>query len=55
MPDSQIVIIQANADALSTVQTGRADAYAATELTVRQLVKVQRRRCRAGRSPSAIR
>lgn len=31
--DSQIVIIQANADALSTVQT-RTDAYAATELTV---------------------
>ena len=39
MPDSQIVLIQANADALSTVQTGRADAYAATELTVAKLVK----------------
>ena len=34
IPDSQIVMIQANADALSTVKTGRADAYAATELTV---------------------
>ncbi|WP_448151219.1 ectoine/hydroxyectoine ABC transporter substrate-binding protein EhuB [Labrys miyagiensis] len=39
VPDSQIVMIQANADALSTIQTGRADAYAATELTVAQLVK----------------
>jgi polar amino acid transport system substrate-binding protein len=39
VPDSQIVMIQANADALSTVQTGRADAYAATELTVSQLIK----------------
>lgn len=39
VPDSQIVMIQANADALSTVKTGRADAYAATELTVAQLVK----------------
>ena len=36
--DNQIVIIQANADALSTVQT-RADAYAATELTVSKLVE----------------
>jgi len=39
VPDSQIVLIQANADALSTIQTGRADAYAATELTVSQLIK----------------
>jgi polar amino acid transport system substrate-binding protein len=37
--DSQIVMIQAKADALSTVKTGRADAYAATELTVAELVK----------------
>ena len=36
--DSQIIIIQANADALSTVQT-RADAYAATELTVAGLAE----------------
>jgi polar amino acid transport system substrate-binding protein len=36
--DNQIIIIQANADALSTVQT-RADAYAATELTVSKLVE----------------
>jgi polar amino acid transport system substrate-binding protein len=39
IPDSQIVMIQANADALSTVKTVRADAYAATELTVAELVK----------------
>lgn len=39
IPDSQIVMIQANADAPSTVKTGRADAYAATELTVAELVK----------------
>ncbi|HUZ65373.1 MAG TPA: ectoine/hydroxyectoine ABC transporter substrate-binding protein EhuB [Acetobacteraceae bacterium] len=37
IPDSQIVLIGANADALSTVETGRADAYAATELTVARL------------------
>lgn len=37
--EGQIVMIQANADALSTVRTGRADAYAATELTVAELVK----------------
>jgi polar amino acid transport system substrate-binding protein len=36
--DSQIVIIQANADAPSTVQS-RVDAYAATELTVSKLVE----------------
>jgi polar amino acid transport system substrate-binding protein len=40
IPDDQIVIIQANADAPSTVRTGRADAYAATELTVAHLVQV---------------
>lgn len=34
IPDSQIVMIQANPDALSRVKTGRVDAYAATELTV---------------------
>jgi polar amino acid transport system substrate-binding protein len=39
VPDGQIVMLQANADALSTVKTGRADAYAATELTVAELVK----------------
>jgi polar amino acid transport system substrate-binding protein len=37
IPDSQIVMIDANADAPSTVETGRADAYAATELTVARL------------------
>jgi polar amino acid transport system substrate-binding protein len=36
--DDQIVIIQANADALSTVQS-RTDAYAATELTVSKLAE----------------
>jgi polar amino acid transport system substrate-binding protein len=36
--EDQIIIIQANADALSTVQT-RADAYAATELTVSKLAE----------------
>jgi polar amino acid transport system substrate-binding protein len=39
IPDSQLVMIQANADAPSTVATGRADAYAATELTVAKLAK----------------
>ncbi|MBM6592598.1 ectoine/hydroxyectoine ABC transporter substrate-binding protein EhuB [Microvirga pudoricolor] len=36
--DNQIVVIQANADALATVQN-RADAYAATELTVSKLAE----------------
>ena len=39
IPDSQIVMIQANADAPSTVKTGRADAYAGTELTVAEIAK----------------
>jgi polar amino acid transport system substrate-binding protein len=38
--DSQVVFITANADALATVQN-RADAYAATELTVASLAKGQ--------------
>lgn len=38
--DSQVVFIRANADALATVQS-RADAYAATELTVFNLAKGQ--------------
>ena len=50
--DNQIVIIQANADALSTVQT-RADAYAATELTVSKLAKAERTWSRS--SPSRTR
>lgn len=37
IPDSRIVTISNNADAISTVSTGRADAYAATGLTVVQL------------------
>jgi polar amino acid transport system substrate-binding protein len=40
--DSQIVMIPTNADALSTVETGRADAYAATELTVARLAQHSR-------------
>lgn len=39
IPDSQIVEIQSNADALSAVQTGRVSAYAATGLTVGRLAK----------------
>ena len=37
--DSQIVMIPANTDALSAVQTGRIDAYAGTGLTVDRLAK----------------
>ncbi|MER1968389.1 ectoine/hydroxyectoine ABC transporter substrate-binding protein EhuB [Castellaniella sp. GW247-6E4] len=37
VPDAQIVTIANNADAISTVSTGRADGYAATSLTVGQL------------------
>lgn len=37
VPADQIVTISNNADAISTVSTGRADAYAATSLTVSEL------------------
>ncbi|HET8597806.1 MAG TPA: ectoine/hydroxyectoine ABC transporter substrate-binding protein EhuB [Castellaniella sp.] len=37
VPADQIVTISSNADAISTVSTGRADGYAATSLTVGQL------------------
>lgn len=37
VPESNIVTIAANADAISTVATGRADAYAATGLTASTL------------------
>lgn len=37
VPADQIVTIASNADAISTVSTGRADGYAATSLTVSQL------------------
>ncbi|MGB6242076.1 MAG: ectoine/hydroxyectoine ABC transporter substrate-binding protein EhuB [Castellaniella sp.] len=37
VPADQIVTIASNADAISTVSTGRADGYAATSLTVGQL------------------
>lgn len=37
VPEGNIVTIASNADAISTVSTGRADAYAATGLTASQL------------------
>ncbi len=37
VPEANIVTIAANADAISTVSTGRADAYAATGLTASEL------------------
>lgn len=37
VPEEQIVTISSNADAISTVSTGRADGYAATSLTVGEL------------------
>lgn len=39
VPQGNIVTIASNADAISTVSTGRASAYAATSLTVNQLAK----------------
>jgi polar amino acid transport system substrate-binding protein len=39
IPDDHMVTISSNADAISTVSTGRADAYAATSLTVGELAK----------------
>ncbi len=39
VPQSNIVTIASNADAISAVSTGRASAYAATSLTVNQLAK----------------
>lgn len=39
VPESRIVTISSNADAISTVATGRADAYAATSLTASELAK----------------
>ena len=37
VPEDRMVTIQSNSDAISTVSTGRADAYAATGLTVGEL------------------
>jgi polar amino acid transport system substrate-binding protein len=37
VPEDRMVTIASNADAISTVSTGRADAYAATSLTVSEL------------------
>ena len=39
VPEGNIVTIASNADAISTVSTGRADAYAATGLTASELSK----------------
>ncbi len=39
IPDRQIVSLNANADALSAVRSGRVAAYAATELTVARLAR----------------
>lgn len=39
VPESRIVTISSNSDAISTVSTGRADAYAATGLTVGELAQ----------------
>jgi len=39
VPDDRMVTISANSDAISTVATGRAVAYAATSLTVSELAK----------------
>jgi polar amino acid transport system substrate-binding protein len=39
VPEGNIVTIASNADAISTVSTGRADAYAATGLTASELAK----------------
>lgn len=39
VPDDRMVTISSNADAISTVSTGRAAAYAATSLTVSELAK----------------
>lgn len=39
VPDERMVTISNNADAISTVSTGRAAAYAATSLTVSELAK----------------
>jgi polar amino acid transport system substrate-binding protein len=39
VPEGNIVTIASNSDAISTVSTGRADAYAATGLTASQLAK----------------
>lgn len=39
IPDSQLVMLAANTDAVSAVATGRIDAYAATQLTIMRLAK----------------
>ncbi len=39
VPDDRMVTISSNADAISTVSTGRADAYAATSLTAGNLAE----------------
>ncbi|MEO6354378.1 MAG: transporter substrate-binding domain-containing protein, partial [Burkholderiaceae bacterium] len=39
IPEKQLVVIANNADALATIATGRADAYAAVEATVASLAE----------------
>jgi len=43
VPQERIVTLANNADAISTVSTGRADAYAATSATVAQLAELGKR------------
>src|SRR5690606_23087133 len=43
VPERQMVTLAANADAASNVATGRADAYAATSLTVGNLARRSKR------------
>ncbi len=49
VPASRIVTIANNADAISTVTTGRADGYAATSLTVSQLAAKSKGKAEAAR------
>jgi polar amino acid transport system substrate-binding protein len=43
IPSDQLVMLAANTDAVSSVATGRIDAYAATQLTVRRLAMKSKR------------
>lgn len=42
IPDSQLVMLNSNADALSSVRSGRVAAYGATELTIARFAKLSR-------------
>jgi len=50
VPADHIVTIANNADAISTVTTGRADGYAATSLTVSQLAKKSKGKAQAAQN-----